>query len=792
MKKRITLILSVLCLLALVVALASCGHEHAFKAEWASDATDHWHVCEVEGDECAEVSGKAAHTFAEKAKVEATCTAVGELTEACSVCGFEKKTEIPMVAHDYADATCTAPKTCKNCPATEGEALGHDEEYLDIAPTCTEEGYTAITCTRCDYTSTKDPVAALGHDEEYEVIAPTCTETGITNITCSRCDYTSTKDITDALGHDEQYEVIAPTCTETGITNITCSRCDYTSTKDITDALGHDEQYEVIAPTCTETGITNVTCSRCDYTTTKDVTEPTRHKSVEGVCEACGKTINKAEASAIDSVTASHEAGGTGNIDKLFDGIKTSTGIYTIGGTEYSPVAVDDFLTIVLKAEVYMNEIVIWQTGNWSYADIYFYDADGNQTGKVGVVYDNILEGAGDSKAKYARLDAAVKVKSIKIVCTGLKWNDGKTEKTSEIEIYVNECVKDHAWIEATCLEVKHCGLCGLTEGELADHVYNTEDAVEGVDYEITTAPTCVTEGVKTYKCKVCAELATNTDYIVAVDKIDHNYDVKGETTAPTCITKGYTTYSCSAGACGTTENRDSVDEIDHKYDVKGETTAPTCITKGYTTYSCSAGACGTTENRDYVDEIQHNYSIAGDVTDPTCSAEGYTTYSCSAGECGLTENKDFTIRAAHELVPVNEFDIVRCAVCQNTYRNVTTIVTTGNGALCLGCGEEQCVCNVNVEWNGYIKPSDPEQLTANVAFTKTEVAEKESALEIGCGLIKLTSESEANYTIVIGDTTIEVSGTEVYVDLYKYESVKSVTITSDADAQVVFYEILK
>ena len=754
MKKRITLILSVLCLLALVVALASCGHEHAFKAEWASDATDHWHVCEVEGDECAEVSGKAAHTFAEKAKVEATCTAVGELTEACSVCGFEKKTEIPMVAHDYADATCTAPKTCKNCPATEGEALGHDEEYLDIAPTCTEEGYTAITCTRCDYTSTKDPVAALGHDEEYEVIAPTCTETGITNITCSRCDYTSTKDITDALGHDEQYEVIAPTCTETGITN--------------------------------------VTCSRCDYTTTKDVTEPTRHKSVEGVCEACGKTINKAEASAIDSVTASHEAGGTGNIDKLFDGIKTSTGIYTIGGTEYSPVAVDDFLTIVLKAEVYMNEIVIWQTGNWSYADIYFYDADGNQTGKVGVVYDNILEGAGDSKAKYARLDAAVKVKSIKIVCTGLKWNDGKTEKTSEIEIYVNECVKDHAWIEATCLEVKHCGLCGLTEGELADHVYNTEDAVEGVDYEITTAPTCVTEGVKTYKCKVCAELATNTDYIVAVDKIDHNYDVKGETTAPTCITKGYTTYSCSAGACGTTENRDSVDEIDHKYDVKGEITAPTCITKGYTTYSCSAGACGTTENRDYVDEIQHNYSIAGDVTDPTCSAEGYTTYSCSAGECGLTENKDFTIRAAHELVPVNEFDIVRCAVCQNTYRNVTTIVTTGNGALCLGCGEEQCVCNVNVEWNGYIKPSDPEQLTANVAFTKTEVAEKESALEIGCGLIKLTSESEANYTIVIGDTTIEVSGTEVYVDLYKYESVKSVTITSDADAQVVFYEILK
>ena len=469
MKKRITLILSVLCLLALVVALASCGHEHAFKAEWASDATNHWHVCEVEGDECAEVSGKAAHTFAEKSKVEPTCTAVGELTEACSVCGFEKKSEIPMVAHDYADATCTAPKTCKNCPATDGEALGHDE----------------------------------------------------------------------------QYDVVPPTCTEAGITNVSCSRCDYTATKDPTDALGH------------------------------------------------------------------------------------------IGG-------------------------------------------------------------------------------------------------------------------KATCIALAVCTRCEQTYGELADHVYNTENAVEGVDYEITTAPTCVTKGVKTYKCTVCAALATNTDYIVAVDEIAHNYDVKGETTAPTCVTKGYTTYSCSAGACGTTENRDEVAEIDH------------------------------------------SYTVAGDVVAPTCSAEGYTVYGCSAGACGLTENGDYTARTAHTFYDVNEFDIIRCAVCEQTYRNVTTIVTTGNGNLCLGCGEEQCVCNVNVEWNGYIKPSAPEQLAAGVAFTKNDVPEKEAALEIGGGLIKLVSESEANYTIVIGDNTITVSGTEVYVDLYKYESVKSVTITSDAAAQVVFYEILK
>ena len=314
---------------------------------------------------------------------------------------------------------------------------------------------------------------------------------GITNVSCSRCDYTSTKDPVDALGHDEKYEVIAPDCLNAGITNVSCSRCDYTATKDPVDALGHDEQYEVIDPTCTEAGITNVSCSRCDYTATKDPKDALGH----------------------------------------------------------------------------------------------------------------------DMQA-------------------------------------------------ATCVAPSTCSRC------------------------------------KTY--------------------------------------------------------------------TEGEATGI------------------------------HVYDVENDVVEPTCSAEGYTVYGCSAGACGLNEKRDYTARKAHTFYDINEFDIIRCSECEQTYRNVTTIVTTGDGELCLGCGEEQCVCNVNVEWNGYVKPSAPEQLTAGVAFTKSDVPEKEAALEIGGGLIKLVSESEANYTITIGDSTITVSGTTVYVDLYKYESVSSVTITSDSDAQVVFYEILK
>ena len=47
--------------------------------------------------------------------------------------------------HKYNAATCTKPKTCKTCGATEGEALGHD--YTEA--TCTKP----MTCTVCKKTS---------------------------------------------------------------------------------------------------------------------------------------------------------------------------------------------------------------------------------------------------------------------------------------------------------------------------------------------------------------------------------------------------------------------------------------------------------------------------------------------------------------------------------------------------------------------------------------------------------------------------------------------------------------
>lgn len=72
------------------------------------------------------------HTFK-----DATCTS----PKTCSVCGA---TEGEPLGHTWTDATCTCPKTCSVCKATEGEALGHTW----VEATCT----TPKTCSVCGET----------------------------------------------------------------------------------------------------------------------------------------------------------------------------------------------------------------------------------------------------------------------------------------------------------------------------------------------------------------------------------------------------------------------------------------------------------------------------------------------------------------------------------------------------------------------------------------------------------------------------------------------------------------
>ena len=90
----------------------------------------------------------------------------------CDVCQADGITE-----HEWVDATCTAPKTCSECSATEGKKLGHDI-VIDaaVAATCKDGGKTEGShCTRCnDATVAQTDIPALGHKYENGKVNDCC------------------------------------------------------------------------------------------------------------------------------------------------------------------------------------------------------------------------------------------------------------------------------------------------------------------------------------------------------------------------------------------------------------------------------------------------------------------------------------------------------------------------------------------------------------------------------------------------------------------------------------------
>ena len=86
MKRHLSLLATILVLVAMVFTLASCGmfgsdeHQHTYSDKWSNDETNHWHAATCsDGDECKSAKAdEAAHTLS---------------GNKCTVCGYEKPAE---------------------------------------------------------------------------------------------------------------------------------------------------------------------------------------------------------------------------------------------------------------------------------------------------------------------------------------------------------------------------------------------------------------------------------------------------------------------------------------------------------------------------------------------------------------------------------------------------------------------------------------------------------------------------------------------------------------------------
>lgn len=70
-------------------------------------------------------ASRHSHSYSEVSSVAATCISDGSRDYECS-CGKSYSETIPATGHSWESATCTEPKTCSVCGATEGSAAGHN------------------------------------------------------------------------------------------------------------------------------------------------------------------------------------------------------------------------------------------------------------------------------------------------------------------------------------------------------------------------------------------------------------------------------------------------------------------------------------------------------------------------------------------------------------------------------------------------------------------------------------------------------------------------------------------
>ena len=213
----------------------TCTRCHATEGEALGHAWDS--DCDIDCATCGEVR-EAPHAW------DNGCD-----TECNNSCGYIRET-----THAWTDADCVTPKTCSECGATEGEALGHTEVTDEaVEPDCTNTGLTEGShCETCGTTLiAQETVGALGHTPKEAVqenlVPETCVADGSYDavVYCEVCETEVSREakVLTATGvHD--YSIVTsrkePTCTASGYVMAKCSMCSAPK-KTTVPALGHRE-----------------------------------------------------------------------------------------------------------------------------------------------------------------------------------------------------------------------------------------------------------------------------------------------------------------------------------------------------------------------------------------------------------------------------------------------------------------------------------------------------------------------------------------------------------------------
>ena len=467
----------------------------------------------------------------------------------------------------YALESVTAePKNYKNLKAP-------DETLI-------ENGYRATKITG-DFTVTvttkKLETGDCEHEYTSEVTAPTCTTDGFTTYTCSKCGYSYEDDTVPALRHN----VVDGKCTRCGQSPIkvsfACENCSVTvyETQSL-DGNKAEKAKEAFARN-TDTG---------DY----DMSGDGQVNFVVIPDEGCEIESVTAEPKNYKNLKAPDETGVENGyrITKITDGFTI-----TVKAKKLESVNYDVLKKAISDAEKLNLNLYTSITGDSVYASLkdarkalesesqQAVDAAAKALNEAvaALVLKPVLDWTelnelkaraetvdpdkytAESFAKFLDLKAEAALDDL-VMSETQEAIDRAVQKLKDALAALVEASCEHDYktvvTKPTCTEKGYttytCAKCG-------DSYKGNEKAALGHSWDdcvVTVEPTETAKGKKLFTCQVCG--VTKEE---AIPELSHEHKYTPVVTAPTCIEAGYTTYTCE---CGDSYKADEVEALGHNF----------------------------------------------------------------------------------------------------------------------------------------------------------------------------------------------------------------------------------